>query len=276
LQLSVRGPRRIPYDAQSLGAIRSYVTLRVQNPGARAVLVPDLHPRFRAVRQGVPFPCNSPAGEGRDAHEAAQLGPGDSVALERALDCSFLLPGLYDVSVRVHRTVAGQALESASDDVDAGSFEVEVTASGGNVPQPVPGRDGLYAILTGPSTAPPLATDVASDQKYRAVLALINGADHAVALGAEELTILVFRRGSALPCLAPVHHREDPSQLAPGEAHIEQVSFACAPTLEGQYEVVGRLSIERGAAVEIGRIGLTVTPTPYFLFTPGWPPSSPR
>jgi hypothetical protein len=58
-----------------------------------------------------------------------------------------------------------------------------------------------------------------------------------------------------------------PAELAPGAMHVVQAPVACAPSEEGRYEIIGRVSLEGGEEVEVGRVALEVTRDP-LLFAP--------
>ncbi len=268
LRASLRAPARLDYDPQSLGVAGQFVSIHVDNVGGRVVPVAHLHAAFAATRDGVAFPCNTHV-RGASGLEPVQLYPAQSATFERLLDCTMPLPGRYDVRVWIH--AAGREEEKdrgrPGAGVFVGSFQVDVTAKG-KVPRPVPSYAGVYALMTGAPTASPLPADAWAKGGYRVVVALINGSNRAVALGPSRISLLMFKEGSSLPCAGRPEPIDEPDALAPGAVHVVRVPVTCAPTEEGRYEIVGRFAVGNAAEVELGRVGLLVTQSPYFLFTP--------
>ncbi len=271
LRASIRAPSHFDYDPQSLGAAAHFVSIHIENVGSRAVPIADLHASFATTREGVAFPCNTHVRAPAGALEPVLLYPAQSTTFERLLDCSMPLPGHYEVRVRIHTGERESEVGgSQGAGVFVGAFAVDVVANG-NVPRPVSSRVGLYAEMTGAPTAPPMPADAWAKGGYRVVVALMNGSDHSVAVGPAHVSMLVFKQGSALPCTGQRQHLAEPDSLKPGAVHVERVPVTCAPTEEGRYEIVGRLAVGNEQEVEIGRVGLLVTQSPYFLFTPERP-----
>jgi hypothetical protein len=54
-----------------------------------------------------------------------------------------------------------------------------------------------------------------------------------------------------------------PEQVEAGSVHVLQAPVTCAPSEEGRYELVGRLSLDAvGTEFEIGRVPLAVSHNP--------------
>jgi len=268
VRASLRAPPRFAYDAQSLGVAGQFVSIRLENVTGRVVPIDHLHAAFSATREGVAFACNTHVRAGAGAIEPARLEPGQSVTFERLLDCTMPLPGRYDVRVWIHAADRDESeRDRAGIGLFAGSFQVDVTPNG-NIPRPVSSRAGLYALMTGASTAPPMPADAWAKGGYEVVVALINASNRAVAVGPSHASLLVFKTGAPLPCAGRQERLAEPETLAPGGVRVTRVPVECAPTEEGHYEIVGRFAVGNAPEEEIGRVGLLVTQSPYFLFTP--------
>jgi hypothetical protein len=268
LRTSLRAPAQIDYSPTSLGPSAPFVEIRVENHGPGPVPIPELFASFTAARDGVLFPCGGPVGRGA-SRELSRLGPGETFAFERRLDCTMPLPGQYEVSVWI--AVAGAEGEKpprAAVPLFAGSLPIEVTAREGQGPLPVPGRPGLYAMMTGPPVATPMAPEVWTKGGYELLVSLVNGGRDPVAVGPARLSLLVFRKGSALPCASRAQALDEPETLAPGTMHVTRVPVLCVPTSEGHYLITGRLDLGGGRELDIGRVALDVTGDPAMLSTP--------
>jgi len=261
LQSSVRGPARLDYNPQSLGPVGSFVSIRLQNVGQRAVALGRLHASFEATRDGVAFGCNSHVDRREGAIEPTQLAPSQAFTFERLLDCAMPLPGRYDVRVWMH---PGDREDSRT---FVGSLQVDVEGKDGNVPRPVPPRAGLYALMMGAPAVRPMTEVEWTQCSYRVVLALVNGGHDVVRVGPAYLAVLEFRRGTPVPCAGRRQQVDEPAVLAPGAIHLVRVPVACAPTREGQYDLVGRFALDGGQEIEIGRVGLLVTETLNYVFS---------
>lgn len=286
LKVALSAPARVDYDPASLGIAAHYVSIRLENRGPEPIPVTHLHASFSCARQGVAFPCNAHVGQTADAIEPARIDPGQSFAYERRLDCEMPLPGRYDVTVWIHpgegedeheARGGGASLATPEPDtragqgVYAGSFDLDVVAADGNEPHAVPSRPGLFAIMIAATTAAPMKPADWVRGGYRAVVALINGGNRPIAVGPAYVSIVVFKRGESTPCTGKREPLEAPPDLRPGMLYTARVPVTCAPKVEGQYEIVGRLKLEPMTDVEIGRIGLLVTENPYFQLTPRSP-----
>jgi hypothetical protein len=271
---ALRGPTRLDYDPRSLGVAGQFVAIRIENAGTWRLPVGHLHAAFAATREGVAFPCNAHAAKLTGAIEPSELGPGQAFTFERLLDCTMPLPGHYDVQVQLH---AGDRESADPREVRpsffVGSFGVDVAAAEGSAPRPIPGHVGLYALMIGAPSAPPMTSDAWTKGGYRVTVVLVNGSDRPVTVGPARMAMLVFKRGESLPCTGRQENLDEPATLAPGSIHLARLPVSCAPASEGQYEIVGRLVLGAGPEVEIGHVGLLVTASPYFLFTPEWPPN---
>ncbi|HEY8090759.1 MAG TPA: hypothetical protein VIF09_23015 [Polyangiaceae bacterium] len=267
LRASLHGPARLDYEPRSLGVAGQFVSIRVENTGAGTVPIPHLHASFAATREDVAFPCNVHVAGAQGAIEPPRLDPGQSFTFERLLDCAMTLPGRYDVRVWMHVDREKENLGDAGVGAFVGSLAIEVMANAGNAPHALPAHPGLYALMTGAPTAPPMTADAWARGDYQVVVALVNGGREPVPVGPARVSLLVFKQGAGLPC-AGQEDLQQPASLAPGRAHVVRVPVTCAPTREGHYELVGRLSLGGEAQTEIGRVGLLVTQDATFQFMP--------
>jgi hypothetical protein len=255
----VKAPSSIPYDPAALGVGGRYVSIRVRNLSRRAAKVEGLTTSFSATREGVSFPCREHVGGSPSMREPATLDPGEEHTFERPLDCTMPLPGRYDVKVFV-----GFAPSPARD--LAGEITTELVATNHRVPHPQPGHEGLYALMTGGPVTRPLSPEAWKRGDYNVVVALINGGKLPVSLAPARVAFEVFKKGSPLPCSGAAEPLDVPKTLAPGMVHIARAPVACAPSGEGEFEIVGHLALGgTNERAEIGRLGLKVTrePTQY-------------
>jgi len=277
VRIALQPPEALDYDPQSLAALPGFVAIQVQNVGGRDVALPVLHASFEARREGVAFPCNAHAGAPPGELEPSHLAPGTSFTFERRLDCRLPLTGRYDVRVWLHAAEAQEPTIAMVASGLAGSFSVDVRASGGNAPQSVPGHDRLYAFMTGPAVESPAGRDGGAAVAYMLVVALVNGSRSPIALRTARFSFVVLSSdGSPAPCPAATVRLEVPSVLSPGEIHIDRAAVTCIPDKQGQYEVVGRFALDDEPELNIGRVGLLVTTYPNYLFTPAAPIHHPR
>jgi hypothetical protein len=270
LRATLRAPARLAYDPQSLGAARQFVSISLENVGDRGVPVAHLHASFATTRDGVAFPCNAHVHGPIGAIEPLRLDAGQSFTFERALDCTMPLPGRYDVRVWIHGAGHEETGDRPGAGVFVGSFSVDLTANG-DAPHPVVSHVGLYAMMTGAPTSPPMTADAWAKGGYRVVVALVNGTQQPMAVGPCRLSLLLFRQGAPLPCTGRQERLDEPDTLAPGGVYIVRVPVTCAPAEEGRYQIIGRLAVGSAADAEIGRVGLLVTESPDFLFMPVQP-----
>lgn len=262
--ISVTAPRSVPYDARSVGASGTFVSVHVSNRREQPVALPRLYARFTASRRGVSFPCGPPASDD-EQREPTVLAPGQSRTLERPIHCEMPLPGIYQVGA----ASSGYAMRGA--ERFEGVQPIEVEAYGSESPQAVRAWPGAYALLTGPPFVVPMRAEAWARGDYRGLVALINGSAQPVSIGNAQLEVSVFKLGSPLPCNGGRQPVEAPAVLGPGSTYLARLPLTCAPSSEGQYEIVGRLVLTDRTSIEIGRVGLLVTTTPYVLFTPDWP-----
>jgi hypothetical protein len=293
---SLHGPSRIVYDPQALGPPGRFVSIHLENTSKRVVSLSHVHATFTATRDDVSFPCNAHVGDNAGAIEPRNLKPGQSATIERLLDCAMPLPGHYDVRVWIHsdreegggppcRVFGGSYTEDEGcrpgADVYVGSLQVDVVAAG-TAPQPVAARQGLFAVIVGPTVTPPIPAEAWAEGRYRVALVLVNGTDRPLPVGPSRLSLLVFREGSASPpCGGEDQPLDVPNVLAPGAVQILLVPVTCAPAEEGRYRIVGRLAIGDEEGSEIGELRLLVTKDPYLRFEPigpepAVPPRHPR
>jgi hypothetical protein len=270
LAISVTAPRSVPYDAQSVGASASFLSIHVSSRRERPVALPRLYARFTASREGVSFPCGLAVSDD-DRREPTVLAPGQSWTVERPIRCEMPLPGIYHVGIWIGVGAGPSGAAPRGSERFEGVQSIEVEAREGQSPQALPAGAGAYALLTGPSVVVPMRSEAWARGDYRVLVALINGNAHPVPIGNVQLETSVFKRGSPLPCNGGRQPVDVPAVLGPGSTYLARLPLTCAPSSEGQYEVVGRLVLADRSSVEIGRVGLLVTTIPYVLFTPSWP-----
>lgn len=260
LWVGVKAPASIPYDPAALGVGGRYVSVRVRNLSRQPANVEGLHASFTATRDGVSFPCKEHVGGSPNMREPPTLDPGEEATFERPFDCTMPLPGRYDVKVFI------RFAPSAPPDL-AGEFTTQLVATNHRVPHPQPGHEGLYAIMTGGAVTRPLSPEAWRRGDYTVVIALINGGTQPVSLAPARVAFEVFKKDNPLPCSGAAEPLDVPKTLAPGMVHIVRAPVACAPSGEGQFEIVGHLALGGSASdgAEIGRLGLRVTrePTQY-------------
>jgi len=257
LRASFSSPSHVPYDTAAVGIGGVSVTLTLTNAGPSPVDTSHVTLVFRASRQGVDVPCvenERPVKE----REPSTLAAGESFAFERHLACAIRLPGHYDlgVSVRVAPGDPADEVANVTLDVDAGPRS----------PLPVPGHPGLYAMLTGDRATPPLPPASWARGDYHVVVVVVNASTKVVPVGPAKVAFSTFKKGSSLPCSGQADPIELPESLGPGEVKFVKTAVACAPSEEGEYEIVGRLSLG-GSEVDVGKVGLRVSRDP-LLFAP--------
>jgi hypothetical protein len=266
LHAILKGPSRVPYVPEALGAGVQSVSLRLANAGTQRVAVNGFRMSFSTTRANVRFPCAEHVGGSVKSREPEFLEPGQSFLFERDLDCSMSLPGRYDVTVR-----AAWGLDATSGHDDfVGNFSCEVI-EGTAGPYPIPSRPGLFVAMTGSRSTRPLREDAWARGEYRVVVAIVNGAEHPVPVGPARIAFVTYKKGSSLPCSGQAESIAFPEQLAPGATHLAQAPVACAPAEEGRYEIVGRLSLGDGIELEIGRLGVKVSRDPLLFVPEPWP-----
>jgi hypothetical protein len=272
-RLSLRAPSRVTYDPQALGASGAFVTVVLQNVGACTANVPRLHASFAASRDGVAFRCNAHVGAPVGAMEPSWLGPGQSFSFERLLDCSMPLTGRYEVTVAVHPVEDEAGAQGAPQPAGtfAGSFAVDVVAHDGEAPHPLPACPGLYALMTGASTAPPYSAGVSTAGRYSLVLARVNAANREAVVGPARLSLAVSRDGTPISCPAGQSVPVPPATLEAGAINVDRVPLPCEPLPEGRYGIVGTLALGGGDAIEIGHVEVVVTTELPFPAPVDWP-----
>jgi len=266
LRVLLRAPSRAPYVPRALGPSGQTIELRVVNTGAKAFALHEPLVTFVATLGDVSFPCAKAIGRSPGTHEPSVLGTGEVFAFERDLRCTMPLPGRYEVSV-----YADFGTEGRSEFV--GAFGLTIEANGG-APKPYPSRPGLYVAMTAEQATRPMPADAWARGDYHVIIAAVNGGARAMAVGAAHISFLTYRRGSAIPCSGRSESATFADELAPGAMDVTRVPITCAPAEEGDYRIVGFLSFEGAAEIEIGSFALTVTRAP-LLYTPDpWPPAA--
>ncbi len=267
LRASLKAPSRAPYVVEALGIGGQSVTVRLTNAGARNVDIGRFRVAFTAARDGVSFPCQEHVGGSTKDREPTSIAPGQSFSFARDLDCTMPLPGRYNVGVYV--AVRDGAQSDRGDFV--GAFSLEVLDSD-LAPRPYPSRPGLYVVMTGSRVTRPLSPEAWTRGDYHVVVAVVNGSSLPVLVGHARLAYLTYKKGSPMPCSGQAEPIAFPEQLAPGNVQVIHAPVACAPSEEGRYEIVGRLTFgDVGEEVEIGRVALKVTLDPLLFAPEPWP-----
>ncbi len=267
LRAFLKAPSRTPYVIEALGVGGRSVSIRLTNTGARSVDFGRFRIAFTAAREGVSFLCKEHVGGSVKDREPTSLAARQSFVFERDLDCTMPLPGRYDVGVYVALRDGSQ--NDRGDFVGAFSLDV---VEGNLAPRPYPSRPGLYVVMTGSRATRPLPPEAWTRGDYHVVVAVVNGSSRPVPVGQARLAFLTYKKGSPLPCSGQAEAVAFPEELAPGSVHVIQAPVACAPSEEGRYEIVGRLTLnDVGEEVEIGRVALKVTRDPLLFAPEPWP-----
>jgi hypothetical protein len=266
IRVVLKVPSSTPYLVEALGVGGHSVSVQLTNAGMRSADISRFRVAFTASRDGVPFPCKQSADNSVKVRPAS-LGPGKSFVFERDLDCTMALPGKYDVGVYV----AIRDLAGARGDF-VGQFPFDVLGSS-TEPLPYPPRPGLYVMMTGARWSRPLSADAWARGDYHVVLSLVNGGSRPVLVGTGRLAFTTYREGSSLPCSGQAESIVLPDALAPGAVQVLHAPVTCAPSIEGQYEIVGRLALgHAGEFVQVGRVALKVTRNPVLFAPDPWLP----
>ena len=270
IRARLKAPSHATYVAEALGAAGQSISVELANAGKNPVNVERMGVSFTATREGVPFPCKKRVGASMGRREPETLHPGQSFVFERDLDCAMSLPGHYDIAVYV-------AFGDRQDRTDlVGKFGLDLDDRG-VAPRPYLPRPGLYVAMVGDRATRPLSPEAWARGDYHVVLAVVNGSTHAVRVGPARLAFTTYRKGSTLPCSGQAESLLLPDELAPGTMHVVQKAVACAPSEEGQYEIVGRLTFgESPEEIEVGRVSLKVSRDPILFIPEPWPPVGDR
>lgn len=267
LRAQIEIPRQVTFDPRTLGPAGAYITIALVNDGNVPVELGRLHAQLRARREGVTFTCDRDVGPSVGVREPAILRPGRAFTFHRDLDCQMPVPGHYDVEVDL------TAKEPLGLPQPAARIEVEVEAAKGSAPKPLPGRPGVFVLLTGNPVARVPTRVGTPPEPYSVVLAFVNASSRPVPLEAGGLVLTVRDRSMGAPRPAPECGEQranvaSPGVLAPGAVHLARTQLACLPPREGQYDVVGALTFaNEGAALDIGAVDVRVSADPR-LFQP--------
>lgn len=253
------------YELTALRAVPSSVAVELMNTGDETVVLGTVRLSYYATRDAVAFPCNGTPSPPDGAREPTSLRPHESFAFERQVDCLLPLPGRYDIQVFV-----GYGDDEATRDL-VGSFSLTVVATPRS-PQAYPSRPGLFAAMIGREVTRPLSPEAWARGDYHVILAVTNAGPTPVPVGRGHLALVVNRRGSPLPCSGASEPVVFPELLMPGATATATAPLACAPALEGTYEIAGRLGLEGSPEeLEVGRFGLEVTRDPLRFVPMPWP-----
>jgi hypothetical protein len=269
VEVTLRAPSRVPYVAEALGIGGQSVSVQLTNTGSRDVHVERFRIAFAATRDRVHFPCTEHAGGAMKEREPTSLASGSSFVFTRDIDCTMPLPGRYDVGVYVALTDV--APTERGDFV--GTFPLEVVSTGPLAPRAYPSHPGLYAAMTGSRGAPPLPAEAWARGDYFVVVTIVNASRSSVPVGPARLSFLTYKKGSPLPCSGQAAPVSFPAELASGAVHFVRAPVACAPSDEGRYEIVGKLTlVGDGEGIEIGRVALKVSRDPLLFDPEPWIP----
>ncbi len=262
----ISSPSRLRYRPELFGAERGSLTLQVTNDGRTAASLDDLDIGFSARREGVAFPCRpATAPDG----EHGTLQPGRSAKVHRDISCSLSLPGRYDVDV--FAALRDGALTKGAQ-IARMSIAVE-TAS--DAPAAIPSMPGVYAVIHGARKVGALSDDAWKRGVYRVALAVTNGSSEVVRLPTARLSFLTLRRGSPLGCAGESDTITFDRDILPGQTQVTRVTLACAPSEEGNYTVLGHLTLEGATTgTDVGGFSLEVENDSTFI--PSAPPFSDR
>jgi hypothetical protein len=101
----------------------------------------------------------------------------------------------------------------------------------------------------------------------------VNASSRTVPLGSARLAFLTYRKGAPLPCSGQSESIALPDELAPGAMYSVHAPVTCAPSEQGQYEIVGHLTLgDTTEGIEVGRVALKVTRDPVVFEPDPWPP----
>ncbi len=266
VRVVLKVPSRAPYLVDALGVAGQSISVQLRNTGTLSADISHFRVAFTASRDGVPFPCKQQVDDSVKVRPAS-LAPGQAFVFERDLACTMALPGRYDVGVYVSlRDLAG----ARGDFVGQFPFDI---LEGSKGPLPYPARPGLYVMMAGARRSRPLSADAWARGDYHVVLSLVNGGSRPVLVGPGRLEFLTYREGYSLPCSGQGEAIVLPDALPPGAVQVLQARVTCAPSAEGQYEIVGRLTLgHAGESVEVGRVALKVTRNPVAFAPDPWVP----
>jgi hypothetical protein len=170
------------------------------------------------------------------------------------------LPGRYDIAAY------GAVNDAGGRSALIGQFPLDVAYSA-TAPRPYPSRPGLYVAMVGEHSTRPLSPEAWARGDYHVVLAVVNGSNRPARVDSARLGLLTYRKGSSLPCSGQAESIQLPAALLPGSTSIVRLPLSCAPSEEGQYEIVGRFALGGGEDIEVGCVSLRVTLAP-ILFDP--------
>lgn len=262
LKVTVRAPASATYDSSLFGPPQPSVRMRVVNTGPSRVDLPAFHAAFTALRDGVSFFCSPQSKSPPTEHEPSWLAPGMAYTFERTLDCTMPLPGSYQirayVTIGTQEAVQGQLVETFRFDVLPGTHP----------PKAYPSREGLYVSMAGDGLTRPLPPEAWARGDYSVLIALINATNRPLAVGAATLTLTTYKVGSSLPCAGNAEPITFADSIAKGAMLIAKAPVTCAPSEQGDYDIVGNLRLAGSDSnLVAGSIHLTVTKDP-LLFAP--------
>jgi hypothetical protein len=251
----IQAPKSARYDAQAFGVAPPLVHVKLTNVGKQPIETGDIAVTFDARRSGVTFPCSAK----RVTDRRPTITPNASVTFDDPIDCTFSLPGRYDVSVFL------SVGDGPREFIESFPFDVGESPE---APQPYPPHMGLFVLAVGNRATPPLTPDAWARGDYHVAVAVINGSPEPQPVGPARVSFTVYKVGSPLPCAGESQALSFPEALAPGAMQVVRTPITCAPSEEGRYEVVARFTLA-GPAHEMtaGRFALRVSRNP-LLFAP--------
>jgi hypothetical protein len=265
VRVALHAQAHTPYEPTAVRALRSPVVVELTNTGEDAVPLGTVWLTYAATRDGVTFPCVAGPGAADGARAPASLRPHQSIAFERQVDCTLTLPGVYEI-----QAFMGNGSDEATRE-PIGRFPLTVDATN-RAPQRLQARPGLFATMTGATVTAPLSPAAWARGDYHVVVVIINGGRVPVRVGGAHLALVVNKRGSPLPCAGESQRITFPDPIGPGATATATAPLVCAPSVEGDYEIIGRLGLDDAKEeTDIGRLGLTVTRDPLRIVPVPWP-----
>ncbi len=246
VRASVSAPSRVAFEGAALGRNDALVAIRVTNEGDAPVKVGPLRVAFALRKGAVAYACD-PVAPSRDL-DAGTLAPGATFRADEPLRCWTPLAGAYE----------GEASIAFRDERVVAPFAIEVVDRAGRAARPYAPDPGLYVLAGGDPRVVPIAPTAAEDGGYRAAVLFVNDADRGRALPPARVSLVVYRRGDALPCTGESSLRALPA-IGPGEVHVEHVPIGCLRDRTGDYEVHVLVALGDGPQVEAGRFPVRVT-----------------
>ena len=255
----MHGPRASAYRAELLGSKPERALVSLTNTSSELADVSSVRIAFKPDRNGIPMQC--PSVDDLPLREPRTLRPKETVVFEREL-CSLPLPGHYTVGVMLGRDGLEDAL--------VGSFAVDVTAKGPNIPRELPSHTGLYAAMGADLSGVRYTSAQWEEGTYHIVVRLTNAGILAVPSGDATVMFRVRRNRLPLACTSS-HDIVVPRALAPGDNIAVRGPVTCLVDARGVYQIDASIALPPGdGEVWLGAFDVEVTSDP-LLYLPTWP-----